>query len=437
MIRATLSLLLGLGLLLALAALARWADRPLDLSAGQRLSLNPQSLAVLERLEGPVEVISYVRDHDLIRPMVAEFVGRYRRHKPDLELRFVNPDHDPQATRELDLRVEGELEIRWRGRSERLTMLQEQAFTRALARMSRAAERIIVVLDGHGERSIERDGNADLSSFAAHLDAQGLRVIALNPLEQPRIPRNTGLLVIASPRVPLGEIALGAVLDFVDAGGALLWLTEPGSSDGLDALAERLGLTRLPGTLVDGASQRFGIGDPSFVPVTRYGEHPVVAGFGLVTLFPRPVALAVRGDLGWSAASLLSSGPQSWTETGPLEGRIAFDAEAGELAGPLDLGIALVREHHGREQRVVVIGDGDFLSNSFLGNGGNRELGLRLFNWLVGDDDHIEIPPLAAADARLDLTARTLAVIGIGWLIVLPLLMLLAGVSWSWWRRRA
>ena len=56
------------------------------------------------------------------------------------------------------------------------------------------------------------------------------------------------------------------------------------------------------------------------------------------------------------------------------------------MRGPLDLGFALSRlspRPDRREQRAVVIGDGDFLSNRFLGNGGNRELGQRVFNWLL------------------------------------------------------
>ena len=44
-----------------------------------------------------------------------------------------------------------------------------------------------------------------------------------------------------------------------------------------------------------------------------------------------------------------------------------------------------------------MIGDGDFLSNTFLGNGGNREFGERVFDWLLGDDKLVE--PAAARRA--------------------------------------
>src|SRR5690349_6750669 len=84
---------------------------------------------------------------------------------------------------------------------------------------------------------------------------------------------------------------------------------------------------------------------------------------------------------------------------------------------------------------VAVIGDGDFLSNSFLGNGGNREFGQRLFNWLLADDALIEIADRGAPDRQLDLGPTGLALISIGFLLALPLLLLCCG-GLIWWRRR-
>jgi ABC-type uncharacterized transport system involved in gliding motility auxiliary subunit len=87
------------------------------------------------------------------------------------------------------------------------------------------------------------------------------------------------------------------------------------------------------------------------------------------------------------------------------------------------------------EQRVVAIGDGDFLSNAFLGNGGNREFGQRVFDWLLQDDALIDIPDKGAPDSRLRLSQRALGVIGLGFFAVLPLLFAVVG-GIIWWRRR-
>ena len=43
--------------------------------------------------------------------------------------------------------------------------------------------------------------------------------------------------------------------------------------------------------------------------------------------------------------------------------------------------------------RIVVVGDSDFLSNTYLGNGANLEWGLNSLNWLSIDAVPMLIPP--------------------------------------------
>ena len=88
-----------------------------------------------------------------------------------------------------------------------------------------------------------------------------------------------------------------------------------------------------------------------------------------------------------------------------------------------------------REQRVVVIGDGDFLSNSYLGNGGNRDFGTRVFDWLLADDALINVPEPAAEDRTITLSEGGLAIISFGFLLGVPILLAGSGL-WIWRQRR-
>ena len=58
----------------------------------------------------------------------------------------------------------------------------------------------------------------------------------------------------------------------------------------------------LPGTVVDGSGQAFGLTDPSFVAVNTYPKHPIDAGFALTTLLPQPAALAKLAGSRWAKA---------------------------------------------------------------------------------------------------------------------------------------
>lgn len=418
----------------------------IDLSHTQRSSLGMPSQRLLAALDGPVEIVSWARSQGGLRATIASFVERYERAKPDLSLRFIDPDADPNATRAAGVQIDGELDVHYGGRSERLKVLSERELSSTLLRLSRHRERIVAFLEGAGERRIDGIGNADLGQFGAALRGRGTRMVNLALATTPRIADNVDLLVIANPRVALAPAQVAEVVDYIERGGHLLWLLEADEAVGLDGLADALSLHTLPGVIVDGAGQAFDIGDPSFVAVNRYPEHAITRDFALATLYPQPVALAKRVPAHWEFTPILSSSAQSWNEVGRIpaagepEGNVRFDGSDGEIAGPLDFAFALTRPSaraDGQEQRVVAIGDGDFLSNSFLGNGGNREFGTRVFDWLLADDALIEIPERVAPDRELNLSQGALGALSAFFLLGLPGLLIVSGlVVWRVRRRR-
>lgn len=87
------------------------------------------------------------------------------------------------------------------------------------------------------------------------------------------------------------------------------------------------------------------------------------------------------------------------------------------------------------QQRIVVIGDGDFLSNAFLGNGGNLDLGLNIIQWLSRSDALINIPSKTAPDRKLELSPIASGAIAVGFLFVLPIVLIGTGAI-VWFKRR-
>ena len=436
------ALVIAVAVLLAFLSTRFGLER--DWSYARSASLGAASVTLLHSLDAPVEVVSYARKQGALRALIGDFVERYRRVKPDLGLRFVDPDADPNAMRAAGVNVDGELELRYQGRSERLKVLSETEFSSALLRLSRPRERIVAFLEGEGERQPLGPANADLGQFVGALTERGLRAVPLPLANTGQVPDNTDLVVVANPRVAVPAAVAAELVDYVERGGALLWLAEPDEQAGLDALAAALGVRVLPGTVVDGSGQAFGLGDPSFVAITHYPPHAITRDFALTALLPQPAALAQLAGTRWAMQSILRSSGTSWNETGaiPKAGEagdtIRQDADAGELPGPLDLGLALTRvspRPDRREQRVAVIGDGDFLSNSFLGNGGNRELGQRVFDWLLGDDAQIAVAARSAPDRALDLSQSALTALAALFLVGLPLVLAASGAL-IWWRRR-
>ena len=435
----TLLLLLAAG---AFGYLSTRYAHQADWTAKGRASLSVESRAVLAQLTGPVEIVSYANPQTGVRQDVAGFLQRYQQVKPDLNLRFVDPQLDPAKMRALGITVDGALILHYHGHEQRLDELSESSLTNALERLVRGSDRIVAFVSGDGERKADGQANADLGTFTTQLESRGVRTVPLNFTQVTAVPQHTDLVVLASPLLALPPGAVQALVGYVQNGGNLLWLTEPGNDDlGLKPLATALGVHVLPGVLVDGSGAALGLHDPRMITLGDYPSHSITRNFTLTTLFPQVSALALESQSDWAAHSFLRSSAQSWTEFHPIDNTkpsdIHFDATAGELKGPLDFGLALTRlspSPDKSEQRAVVIGDGDFLSNTFLGNGGNRALGERVFDWLLGDDKLVDLPPRGAPDRLLQISQNELDMVSIGFVMVLPLLLLIGGLIV--WRRR-
>jgi ABC-type uncharacterized transport system involved in gliding motility auxiliary subunit len=444
-----LFLVLFLGAVGITAHLSTRYHTQLDWTAGGRNTLSEASQALLPRLEGPVSVTAYAREDELLRGRARELVERYRRHKPDIDLAFVNPDAVPDRVRELGVTVDGELLVEYRGRREHVTNPSEQTLTNALQRLARAGERHLAFVTGHGERNPRGRANHDLGDWGRQLEQRGFKLETLNLAETGAVPDHTSVMVLAGPRVRLLAGEVDRIRDYVRRGGNLLWLGDPGDLAGLEPLAQDLGLDPLPGTVVDPTTQLFGIDDPTITLVTHYPIHDLTRDFDLVTVFPGAAPLTVRAPPPWESEPLLTTAARAWSETGPLEGEVRLEA-GKDLQGPLEIGFVLERPREetapprdagapgapaGPRQRVVVMGDGDFLSNTYLGNAGNLDLGLNLINWLASDDLLIAVPAKTAPDTSLVLSEIAATVIGFGFLLVLPLA--LAGIGgFIWYRRR-
>jgi ABC-type uncharacterized transport system involved in gliding motility auxiliary subunit len=424
-----------------------------DWTASHRHSLSEASRKVLDLLKAPISITAYARDNQQVREPIRDLVDRYSRYKRDLSLQFVNPDTQPEKVRQMGIQVDGELVIEYEGRSEKIQEAGETSLTNALQRLATAEERTIVFIEGHGDRSPLGKANHDLQQFADELKRKGFTIAAANLATTPLIPDNTDVLVIAGPRTNLlpGEVKL--IEDYLNKGGNLWWLGDPGELHGLEPLAKQLGLRFLSGVVVDASTQLLGIDDPTFALVSDYPPHTITQGFQQMTMFPSAAALDQMEKSDFEKEPLLATLARSWTELGPIEGKIAYDASKGERQGPLDLGYAITRpitpepsdkdvEHDKSaartpsEQRIVVVGDGDFLSNTYLGNGGNLELGINMVQWLSRGDALINIPAKIAPDRNLQLSAFASGTIAVGFLFVLPVLLIGIG-AWVWFKRRS
>lgn len=428
-----------------------------DWTAGARNTLAAASRRVLTKLTGPVHVTAFASHDPMLRRQINNLLGRYRRYKHDFTVRFVDPATAPDETRKLGITEDGELLLAYGGRTEQVKRPTEQALTNGLLRLARGGQRWIAYLTGHGERDLLGRANYDLGTWGHLLEQRGFKPRPLNLAQAGSVPANVSVLVIAGAQANLlpGEVRI--LQHYIAAGGDLLWLTDPGPHHGLEPLARSLGVSFEPGVVIDPEAQVLGLAQPTFVVVTDYPRHPVTRGFHKATLFPKALALQAQPTAGWKSQPLLETNAAAWDHAGPPTLTPHFE-QGVDIRGPLTIGLTLTRPApasggtsggtqresgraqlpggEARTQRVAIIGDGDFLSNAYIGNGGNLDLGMNLISWLSRNDELISIPAKTAPDVGFSPSPAAPWVIGLGSLIGVPVLLLGTGVL-IWLRRRA
>ena len=391
-----------------------------DMTNTQRNTLLPQTLQTLQSLPHPVTAEVFINPQDQQREAIATLLDKYQAGKSDFTFSFTDPALDPSRMRSLGIAPGGEIFFTSADRTQRISEVSEQAVTMALQRLARESPRVAAFVTGHGERHIEARNNADISTFATQLRESGFNTQTIRLTDPAELDPQSDLLVIASPLQRFLPAETAMLLDYLSQGGNMVWLTEPFSDDGLKAIEFELGVRRLPGVVVDLAAQKLQVDRPDFAIANNYSQHLATQGFSSVTLFPQAAGLELQANREWRAAALVQAGEQAWTETGSLSGEVAFGDDNREISGPFPLILALERQRNGKTQKVLISGDGDFIADAWIDNGGNRDLGNRLFNWGADDNNLISVQYPTTPKQKLELTPLTTVSLFLFALIALP-----------------
>jgi len=404
-----------------------------DITQSNRNVLTEGSLNVLKQMKGGVNITVFVSKDsstqgEVFRKSIRDFLSRFQRAKADIKVTFVSSAEQPKLAQEAGVKAEGELVVEYQGRSEHLLPeYAEQEMTNLLVRLSRSHEKPVMYLDGHGERNLIGKKNNDLGGFGEQLQKKGFKLFNPDLTIAQGVPLNGSMLLIASPQVNVSAAEVKKIKTYLDNGGNLLWLLDDNDLHGLDEIGKYIGLEVSKGMVV---APQYG-SDPKFVLNNQYAEHPITINFMLRTLFPEARQISAQGtdDNGWKVTNLVDVAPNGWLENNPTEisgqSKLSFDGK-DDVKGPINIAVALERIYGKKGQRVVVVGNANFLSNTHVTSESNLDLGINMVNWLAGDDNLITIQPKPLKDMNMNIPQS-----GWGHLWVLMIFIPILGISFG------
>lgn len=430
-----------LGILIVANVLAfQNPDLHKDITEDKANTLAPESAQALEQLKESVTATAFYSTNlptqsadELLAKFKAGSAGKF-------DYQFVNPDTDPVAAKDAGITGDGKILLTMGDRKEIAGFASETEITKALYRLINPEPRVIYFLTGHGEASLE-SGQPSMATAKQTLENKNYTVKSLNLLVDNKIPDDALTIVIPGPLKPISNQEVKLLKSYVDAGGSLMVMENPvlatefgDASDPLaDYLAKDWGITLNNDIIIDLSSQQ-----PLYAVSASYNQHPITQNLSqnYIVIMPQARSISIQYGLeNVTATELILTSSNSWGEknfTNAEGSQISMDPE--DLPGPLVM--AASGENSQTKGRVVVFGNSVFVTDEGFDAYGNGNMFVNSLDWAAFQEDAISVTPYTP-------TARTFVapdqtrwiIILLGSVIILPGLVILAGVS-TWLARR-
>ena len=310
---------------------------------------------------------------------------------------------------------------------------------------------IVGFVTGHGERGFQSNKDRDYSAFANDkkfryaLMNQGFDVEYVTLSQS--IPRDINIIVIAEMRESLTSEEMDVLLQYINRGGNLFVLGEPKRREVMNPLFRQFGFELAEGQLV---KQDTNLQADVVLSYPTKEADSIAYDFATMRLYqmvlttPGVSALRQVEDKGYTVTELFKSDTiNSWNEletTDFIDDTICLNPLIGEVERSYPTVVALSKKVGDREQRIILAGDADCISNGELMasrvnvDASNYSLIMGGFYWLSDNEAPIDVRRPRMSDDAIFVGTTGAKVIK--WVAVLMLPLCLVIVSLLVWIRR-
>ncbi|QEC44465.1 Gldg family protein [Pseudobacter ginsenosidimutans] len=322
----------------------------------------------------------------------------------------------------------------------------QQNMNAAFSRLAGETIPAVYFVSGELERNIHKKGERDYFDLAlnkknrAALVNYGFDTDTLN-LSTQNIPDSASVLVMADPKMAMDTTVLNKLQRYIGNGGNMLMLGEPGKQSVLNPLLSLTGVQLSSGQLVEPSANETpdkitnyyttdGFDLAEYIKLVQHKyvwEHGSTAD-SLRIGFAGAAGISNSGENSFVVKPLFLTSPgKAWLKAGKLvidSATPVFSPAEGDIRErSFTTAIELSRQTHHKEQRIIVAGDADFLSNLR-----NKDASLLpLFSWLCYNKFPVYTPYPRANDNVFLLSPAGAGFQKILLLWVLPAVVLVTG----------
>lgn len=333
--------------------------------------------------------------------------------------------------------------VEYDGKSTPLRMFSDMYVYPHEAEITAAFKRLLTkpatigVVSGNDERSVIKTGDHAYQNIMTSVGTRsslvnnGFNIIIVDVNEITKIPDNLSALVIADPMRPYSKGFLEKLDMYLNKGGNLMVAGEPGKQNLLTPIVKRFGVSFSEGMLLEESK--------NFAPDLLQLQPEFGNGDGFT--FPKKAIVSMPGAVGLKYDSsgnynitpiLFTNKKFVWNKTGKFDvesDKVVFNPKSDKKIR-VPVALALSKKVSNKEQKIMILGDADFMSNSELSRQNmqtvNPEFTLKIFKWFSNGEYPVEITRPDPIDNKIKITER-----GVGWMkiLLIGILPLCIGLS--------
>src|SRR5476649_2155586 len=222
---AATSVLVVLGILIAINYIGKFQNKRWDLTASKQFSLSDQSRQVLTKLDSPLQIQVFAQEPEFNR--YQDKLKEYEYISKKVTTEYIDPDKKPTIAKQNAIQQYGTIVFNYKGRTERVTTDNEQDISNGVIKVVSGQQRKVYFTTGHGEKdttSADRDG---YNAIAGALGRENYTVEKLVLAQQGAVPDDASVVVVAGPRVDFFATEIDALKKYLDKNGKLLIELDP------------------------------------------------------------------------------------------------------------------------------------------------------------------------------------------------------------------
>lgn len=428
-----------------------FTDVKWDLTPNKLYSISDETEKILESLEKEVIIYGLFDETKIGNNEFVELLKHYDKY-PKVTVKYVDPDKNPGILKEIDP-YETLTDInknsfivkcgnRLKGLDSydlystrfdqstfqiyRIGSIAEQSFTGAIKYVTADYTPTIYFTTGHDEKEVDDD----FSILKQQLMNNNYDVKPINLVTVEKVPEDASVIVVASPQKDLTQSEKDKLEEFLKNGGKAIFMFDYLEMDPQFPQFESLLMEYNVSLNYDKVKEN---DERRHLPQDQYVVLTNVKGG---TLLSNDYSLLLVD----SRSLNILKNEKEWIEVTPLAqtsnlavGERVDKTKGGDIEGPLNLAVAVEHKGWSKISKIAVIGNSRFIEDDardYFGPYFNNGIVFFLdtVNWMQDKKNEVTIAPKYYKYQYLNITAKQATYMGILVVIILPLIILAAGL---------